>query len=449
MLGASLAGLLTAAALGSAGWTVTLLERDALTDRPEPRPGVPQGHQPHVLLYRGLSAIEELLPGLRWELIVAGGVPLDTGDLAWLGEQGWAPFGTPAFELVSATRPLVEHVVRQRVKALPGVQLHSGTRVSGLRRPAGGTGWVVECPGNAPLTAELVVDASGRGSRLPIWLARSGFGEVATTIVDARVGYASRVYSAPADHLGPVAGILMLLTPQSPCGGVALPVEGGNWMVAAVGAGDRRPPRDAAGFDAFLGRLRDPALADFARSARPVGDIVVHRRTGNVRHYYDRMKNWPTGLLVVGDASCAFNPVYGQGIAVAACQALLLRKALPSVSGLRPGWERRLMRRLARAAELPWAIATGEDLRYTDSESGRSPIDALFGRWSHELDRLAVHGDLRAQRTLDRIYHLVGSPAGMFHPALIASAARARLFGLPTPVPRPPLGDHSRQTTAR
>ncbi|MER5182710.1 NAD(P)-binding protein [Streptomyces sp. NPDC002896] len=445
MVGAGLAGLLTAAALGSAGWTVTLLERDALNGGPGPRPGVPQGHQPHVLLYRGLSAIETLLPGLRRELVEAGGVPLNTGDLAWLGEQGWAPFGTPAFELVSATRPLVEHLVRQRVAALAGVQLHGGARVSGLRRPAGGTGWLVDCSGDAPLTADLVVDASGRASRLPIWLARSGYGEVATTIVDARVGYASRVYSAPADHLGRVAGVLMLLSPHSPCGGVALPVEGGRWVVAAVGAGDRRPPRDAEGFDAFLGRLRDPALADFARSARPVGDIAVHRRTGNVRHHYDRMKNWPTGLLAVGDASCAFNPVYGQGITVAACQALLLRRAL--ASGLPPGSERRLMRRLARAADLPWSIATGEDLRYTGSGTGRSRIDALFGRWSHELDRLAVHGDLRAQRTLDGIYHLVGSPAGLFYPALIASAVHARLFGLPAPVPRPPLGGNSRQVT--
>lgn len=219
-------------------------------------------------------------------------------------------------------------------------------------------------------------------------------------------------------------------------------------MVAAVGAGELRPPRDPAGFDAFLGRLRDPALADFTRSAQPVGDITVHRRTHNVRRRYDRLPHWPNGLLVLGDALCAFNPVYGQGITVAASQALLLRDAL--TTRLRPGWERWLMRRLHRAADLPWAIATGEDRRHLGTAPGapkalNSPkpldaLDTLFGRWSGEVDRLAVHGNLRAQRALDRVYHLVGSPAGLLHPALLTAAARARLLGLPPASPRPPLG---------
>lgn len=212
-------------------------------------------------------------------------------------------------------------------------------------------------------------------------------------------------------------------------------MEGGRWLVAAVGAAEHRPPRDPEGFDAFLARLRDPALAEFTASARPLGDIAVHRRTGNLRRHYDRMASWPDGLLVTGDSLCAFNPVYGQGITVAATQALLLRRALATT---RPGWEHRLVRRLARAADLPWAIATGEDLRHTGGER-RSGVDALFGRWSGEVDRLAAHGDVRAQRTLDSIYHLVGSPARLFDPALVVSAVKARLMGLPAPSPRPPL----------
>ncbi|MGP4050500.1 NAD(P)/FAD-dependent oxidoreductase [Streptomyces sp. 2A115] len=444
VIGAGMAGLLTAAVIGANGRPVTVLEQDQEQSRgtPEPRGGVPQGRQPHVLLHRGLCAIEELLPGLRGQLIAAGGVPLDTGDLAWLGERGWAPFGTPAFELVSATRPLVEHVVRRRVAQLPGVKLRGGARVRGLSRAgiATGGGWLVECFDAPPVSAGLVVDASGRSSRLPGWLAQLGVEEPPTTTVDAGFGYAGRVYAAPPDHLGRVAGIVMLPVPGAPAGGVALPVEGGRWLVAAVGAGDHRPPGDPAGFDAFLAGLRDPALADFTRGARPLGDITVHRRTHNVRRSYDRPAHWPDGLLVVGDALCAFNPVYGQGITVAATQALLLRQTL--AAGVRPGWERRLMRRLHRAADLPWAIATGEDLRHIGDDPAPG-VDALFGRWSGEVDRLAAHGNVRAQRALDRVYHLVGSPADLFHPALLAAAARGRLLGLPAPVPRPPLATGS------
>src|SRR5689334_12071615 len=134
VLGGSLAGLFAAAAAAAAGRHVTVLERDGEPQDMEPRSGVPQGRQAHALLYRGLIAMEELLPGVRQELIDAGAVPLDTGDVAWLGELGWSPIGKPAFEVVSATRPLLEHVVRRRVAALPRVDIRYGLRVDGLAR---------------------------------------------------------------------------------------------------------------------------------------------------------------------------------------------------------------------------------------------------------------------------------------------------------------------------
>jgi flavin-dependent dehydrogenase len=433
VLGASLAGLFAAAACAGGGSSVTVVERDVLAEQAGPRAGVPQSRQPHVLLYRGLLALEQLLPGLGGELRAAGAVGLDTGDLAWLGDAGWSPYGSRQFRILSLTRPLLELLVRRRVRELPGVTLRDGSRVVSMR-PGRHSPWEVVTDDGVLHRADLVVDATGRRSRLPRWLAEAGIGPVAVSEVDARTGYATREYAVSPGRVVP-AGVVVLQTPAVPAGGLALPVEGGHWLVAAVGSGKHRPPRDVDGFEAFLRALRDPAVSEVVAAGRPLGDVATHRQTASSRRQYERVRPWPSGLLAVGDAFCAFNPIYGQGITVAACEALLLQRAMRR--GLRPGAERRLLRDFARLTALPWAIATSEDLRLPTSTGTPTRAQALLGRWSREVARLSAHGDDRAQWALTRVYHLMSSPVVLFHPALVLAATRARLRDGGRANPRP------------
>ena len=436
IVGASLAGAFAAAAACGAGRSVTVLERDVLPPTgPAPRSGVPQGRQPHVFLNRGLLAVEQLLPGFSAEMLKAGAVALDTGDLAWLGEFGWNPGGSRQFEVFSASRPLFEHLVLRRVRAMPGVEVRDRVRVESVRRGGpGGPTWLVELTDGSVEAADLVVDASGRGSRLPLWLSAAGVGPVRMSEVDAHVGYATREYAVRSDHVRP-AGIVVQQTPQTLAGGVALPVEGNRWLVGAIGSGDRRPPRDAEGFTNFLDSLSDSALSELVHTGQPLGDVAVHRQTANRRHHYERVRNWPSGLLVMGDALCALNPIYGQGITVAACEALLLRKAIGQ--GLRPGDERRLLRSFCKVTALPWAIATGEDPRYPTCTDTGSVGQAMLHRWTSELSRLSAHGDALAQSSIARVYHLMAPPWLLFRPGLLAAALRARIRGYGPPTPRP------------
>jgi flavin-dependent dehydrogenase len=432
VVGASVAGLFAAAAAAGRSNSVTVLERDVLPGDPKVRAGVPQGGQPHVFLFRGLLALEELLPGSQQDLLDVGAVPVDTGKLPWLAEDGWLPVEQRGFEVLSLTRPLFEHVIRRRVAGLPGVEMRTGSKVISLRRRD--QHWEVGLADGSTVLTDLVVDASGRGSRLPAWLAEAGVGQAPVSQVDSGVGYATRMYAdAPSGF--DAMGVVIQQTPTTLVGGIALPVEGGRWLVTAVGCGEHRPPRDAAGFESFLQRLPDPALAELARHAEPLSDVAVHRQTGNRRHRYERVPDWPEGLLVVGDALCAFNPIYGQGITVAACEALLLRQAL--VAGLAPGYTRRLLRKFTSVVSLPWAMSTSEDLRYPTSIGRQSVPQALLGQWTRQLSRLATHGNLHAHAVLARVYHLMGSPALLFHPALGAAALRARLTGYGPPAARP------------
>jgi flavin-dependent dehydrogenase len=354
-------------------------------------------------------------------------------------------------------------LLRRRVLALPGICLRDGTSVTGIQQDA--DGWaitlaassgpsrddqgvgsaerVVEEAPSEMLRADLVVDASGRNSRLMQWLGGSWRQRVRVSEVDARIGYASRLYRGIPD-VGGIPGIVILATPADPVGALALPVENGQWMVLAVGLGERRPTRDADEFDAFLAGLRDPAVWQLAQQLEPVGDVVVHRQTGNRRRHYEDLPDWPQGLVVVGDAFCAFNPVYGQGIAVAACEAVLLRNSLRAND--RPGRgqvpaaavdTRRLQRQFAEVTELPWSIATGQDLRFPTSEKSPTWLDALSNGWGMELGRLAGHGNERAAGILSGVYHLMLPAHRLFHPALVIGALRSRLFGLGPAVQRP------------
>jgi 2-polyprenyl-6-methoxyphenol hydroxylase-like FAD-dependent oxidoreductase len=428
VIGASLAGLFGAAAVSRAGHRVTVLERDRLDDTAAARPGVPHGAQPHVFLLRGLLAAEELLPGLRRDLQALGAVPFDSARLAWLGEQGWVPAEASGFEIISQSRPLLEQVVLRRVRELDGVRLRDNCRVSGLRRNSspGRPRWRVEVEEGDGVDADVVIDASGRGSRLPTWLASLGVSAPAVTEVDARIGYATREYRGDPD-LGGLSGIVLQATADSPVGGLVLPVENQRWLVLATGMGEHRPPRDVPGFEAHLRRLTDPSVADFADSCTPCGDVQVYRRTGNRRYHFERQRDWPAGLLAIGDSFVSFNPVFAQGITVAAVEALVLRDAL--TEGRLPDDARRVMRRFAAVTALPWGIATGQDLRQPTSSGRQTRAQAVMNAWARELSRLAAHGDARAMEVLTRMYHLMGTPRSLLHPALVGSALRARVRG--------------------
>jgi flavin-dependent dehydrogenase len=434
VLGASLAGLWTAAAAAGAGARVLLVERDDAPASHASRTGVPQGAQPHVFLHRGLRAAEELLPGLRLDLLAVGGISIDTGRLPWLGEHGWVPEQS-SYDVVSLTRPLLEQVVRERVLALPGVEARWGTRVRGLERGAGG--WRVLVEEGPHIGAPVVVDATGRGSRLRRWLEELGVRTPEPLTVDARLGYATRMVEGGPDPRD-LPGIVLQATPRSPVGGIALPVEGRRWLVAAVGCGELRPPRDPDGFAAFVAALPDPALSSLLASGRPVGEVAVHRQTGNRRHRYADATDWPEGLLAVGDALCCFNPFYGQGIAVSACQAARLRTVL--VAGAGTVAARRLLRDFDRTVDFPWAVAIGQDMRMPTTSGQQSRVQAAVSGWASEVGRRAVQGDRRAHQVLMSAYHLESSPGALFHPALVASVALGRLRAH-EPAPRPPVLD--------
>jgi 2-polyprenyl-6-methoxyphenol hydroxylase-like FAD-dependent oxidoreductase len=450
VIGASLAGLLAARVLADHVERVTVLDRDVLPEAAVPRRGVPQGHQLHLLLGQGRKEVERLFPGYGRRLVAAGAVPLRMpGDLAGLGPAGWLDRRAPGWEALSASRPLFEATVRAMLGELPGVTVldrsqvtglcgsPSGDRVSGVTvRRTGADG------GTRDLEADLVVDASGRGSRAPAWLGELGFPAPVTTEVDPHIAYASRVFRIP-DGFDPgwKAAMIRSRPPSMPRSGYLFPIEGGQWLLALIGAAGQHPPTDEDGFTGFARSLRHPIIAEAIAGAEPVGPIRGHHGTVNRRRQVERMSRWPERFVVLGDAVCAFNPVYGQGMTVAALAAGTLddcvreQRRAGDLDGLAARFQRQLARRNAGA----WMLSTGEDLRFPTTTGGRpGPVLRLQHRY---LDRVgaACTRDPAVADAYIRVVGMLERPTALITPRVLVAAARSRPGGeVPGPPPPPP-----------
>jgi 2-polyprenyl-6-methoxyphenol hydroxylase-like FAD-dependent oxidoreductase len=439
VLGASMAGLLAARVLADAYAQVTVIDRDQLPPTGTHRRGVPHGRHTHALLARGQQALEELFPGFAAELVAHGAA---AGDV--LGNGRWYLNGHrlrqthTGLVALCASRPFLEGHVRARVRALPGLRLldrcqvvglattPDGRRVTGVRvlRRAGG--------GEEVLGADLVVDATGRGSRTPLWLEALGYPRPPTEQVRIGLGYATRTYRLPPDALGGDLGMLHAPTPEHPRGGALLMLEGDRWMVTLVGILGDHPPTDPDGFLTFARSLRFPDIYQAIRDGEPLDDAVGFRFPASVRHRYERLRRFPDGLLVVGDAVCSFNPIYGQGMSVAAAEALALRRHLER--GTRPQ-PRRLFGELARVVDVPWDIAVGGDLAFPGVQGRRTVKVRLVNAYIARLHVAAAH-DAHLASAFMRVAGLVAPPESLLRPGVLLGVLRGTL--------RPAAGSHRR-----
>jgi 2-polyprenyl-6-methoxyphenol hydroxylase-like FAD-dependent oxidoreductase len=425
VLGASMAGLLAARVLAEAYVQVTVIDRDELPEASTHRRGVPHGRHAHALLARGQQALEELFPGLTADL-VAQGVP--TGDLLANGRwyvSGYrlrqAPIGLVT---LSASRPLLEGYVRARVRALPHVAFLDCRDIVGLAATPDGrrvTGARVlrqadRSAKEEVLGADLVVDATGRGSRTPIWLQALGYARPDAEQVRVGLGYATRSYRLPPDALDGDLAVLDATTPQHPRGGALLRLEGDRWMVTLAGMLGDHPPTDPDGFLDFARSLRFPDIYQTIRDAEPLDDPVGFRFPASVRHRYERLDRFPDGLLVMGDAVCSFNPIYGQGMSVAALEALALRRYLERGAEPQP---RRWFRDLGRVVDVPWDIAVGGDLAVPGVQGRRTLKVRLVNAYIARLHAAAAH-DVSLASAFVRVAGLVAPPQTLLRPDVAA-----------------------------
>jgi 2-polyprenyl-6-methoxyphenol hydroxylase-like FAD-dependent oxidoreductase len=432
VIGAGIAGLVAARVLADHFDTVHLVERDELPDGPASRKGIPQARYVHQLLMRGRLILERLFPDIENELISLGAVPLDWyADVHWFGPAGWMARGERGFATWSTSRDLLEFVIRRRVLARERVVLHTSCEVVGLLNgEAPGTAGGIRIRSRSlpasvrEIAAALVVDASGRSSHMPGWLEQLGCDTPQETIVNAFVGYASRTYQIPRRHAATNWKALVVHSRPPECvrSGTIFPIEGKRWIVTLTGAAADYPPADEAGFLEFARSLRASTLYDAIAGAEPLTPVHHYRRMENRFRHYERVARWPDGVVVVGDAVCGFNPVYGQGMTIAAIDAQLLDAHLKAAAG-KHAIGHAFQREVAAARRAAWTLSTGVDYRYQKTQGPpRAWHTRVMQRYIDRVVRLAAERE-DVYRRLLHVMHMVASPTSLMAPEIAARVA--------------------------
>ncbi|HVU65627.1 MAG TPA: NAD(P)-binding protein [Ktedonobacteraceae bacterium] len=390
VIGGGIAGLLTARVLADHFTDVLVIERDSSPEKPGARPGVPQSFHLHQILPRGEIILQQLFPGFLNDLKALGAFQMQADTRAFMSN----PYGTLPFpggegeeKGITYSRGVLEWALRQRTQVHPRVRFLYKHEVTGLLTNVEHTrvcgvqarerGQVEQ---QITLTADLVIEASGRSSRLPQWLTTLGYTLPEDETVTSAIGYTSRYYKMPP-HRRNIA--VMVIDPHPTTGhylgGVLKAVENDAWCVCLAGAGGHYPAIDAAAFEEGLARLYNPSIAELLKDTEPLGEPRGYRLPTCTRHHYEQMEQWPAGLLVLGDALCAFDPIYGQGMTVAAIEADTLATCLRQQQEQpRPDFERDILQRMQEAIYPAWWRSAIEDLRWPGvTHTGPQPLKGV------------------------------------------------------------------------
>jgi 2-polyprenyl-6-methoxyphenol hydroxylase-like FAD-dependent oxidoreductase len=435
VIGGSIAGLLTARVLSEHFEQVTIIERDWLPEGFEHRAGVPQAHHVHVVMLSGLRIFEQLFPGLTDEWVANGVKPNNmTRQSRTLLKTGWAPQVDSELISYPTTRVLLEGTVRRRVLSLPNVHTHQGCDVVELltdetKQTVKGVVMRMRGQLNATvnLKADFVVDASGRSSKTPEFLAALGYGKPEESMVTAHLGYSTRMYETPEDVER--EGKVFWVQPQPPTfarGGLIVPVENGKMLVTLFGTDGDYPPTEESAFDDFARSLPGEVIYQTIQRAKPISQVYGYRRTENRIMHYEKMQHFPEGFMVIGDAFAAFNPSYGQGMTVAAKSVAALDAVLREKQGIK-GVGRVAQKRIAKVAAEAWMLATSEDMRWSSVEGAKVNGMVRFMHWYFDRVMELMPNHPEVFLTFMRSMHGILPATALFSPAIMGKVLRGVL----------------------
>jgi len=449
VLGGSMAGTLAARVLAESFSDVVVIDRDDLVGVRESRRGTPHSHHAHGLHSRGLMIVEELFPGLTEEVLATGALASDIGRIRWhFNGRPIAPTDV-GLVMLAPSRPVLEYHVRGRVAALPNVRYlerhdilrplstPGGDRVTGVlvRRQSDGAELEIE--------ADLVVDATGRGSRTPAWLAELGYERPAEDRIKIGLTYTTRHYRVDPKWFEGAQSIVFIASPAHPRGAFFGQLGDGVCVLSLTGILGDHPPTDPEGFLEFARTLPKSVIYDAIRESEPLENATSFGFPTSVRRRYEQLTRFPDGLVVLGDAVASFNPLYGQGMTVTAIEAMALRDMLreKGTGRIEP---KKFLKVVADAVKTPWEMNAGGDLAFPEVPGERSARTRFANAYMARV-QYATSRDPKVTKAFMRVAGMVAGPETLFKPGL---AARVLRLAPRVPEPGPSWLDTENTTNA-
>ena len=425
VVGGSMAGLLTARVLDDYYERVTVFERDPFPDEPTARTGAPQTSHPHAMLEAGRAVLSDLFPEFEAELHDHGGLTLDAAtEMTYYDKGGFVADEPDPLPMWCASRALFEHVTRERVRERDGIDLRGETNFTEYELEDDTvTGVTVRSDEEVrTVDADLVVDATGRTSRTPRWLEANGYEAPAVDEVEVDVTYSTIRLDRPEDDR---RAIFVPPSPPRKRGFIYLPVEGGEWEVIVQGTHGDDAPTEHDAYVEFMESAPVDVMAELLREREWTSDIHHYPFPASRWRHYEDLDRFPDGLLVTGDAIASFNPVYGQGMSVAALDALALHHELDRGTD---DLANRFFDRASESIEVVWQLAVGADFEFPETTGPKPAGTDLFNRYVDRLLRQA-HSDPVLADAFTRVLRLERQPTSLLRPRVLWRVLRPQ--GLP------------------
>ena len=410
--------------------------------------GAPQNNHAHIFLAEGYKSVTEAFPNFRATMLAKGANEVDfTRDIRLLLPKGWIPTKASGIKTLVATKGLIEWGLRKEVSENPKIKIVSNAHVSGIELERGAViGLSVTSAGRHLQTAhaDLVVDASGSTSQASNWLEEAGFGTPKVDQIVTNIGCASMKFRI--DKLADKDWKMVILNtraPDMPRMGYLMKIEGApkenNYLVSLGGMMGNHPPTDLNGFKQFASTLAHPVIREALEDAVPISEMHGFRVHGSNMYHYDRMQCWPNNFIVIGDAYSRTNPFYGQGMTVAALQALAVAETIFKYkqAGTYLGIAKECQISIAKATSLSWLLATGEDLRWAGAGTKIPYATRMVHKYIDSMIA-ASPGSIRVTKALLELVHMSAPPVAIFGSRVVADMVKTRMLRKPvsTVMPR-------------